>query len=95
MTSTVGGGRGVPKSRRREQNELICDSDEGKGGGSKNPKMLWTSCIWKLPKGKLVRVDVSGPAAKCKRVVMGQLTQVLNLIQKKGQRKMNLTSERG
>ena len=42
MTSAVGGGGGSPKSRRKEQNQLICDSDKG-GRGSKNPKMLRTS----------------------------------------------------
>ena len=36
MTSVVGGGRGFPKSRRKEQNQLICDSD--KGGGVKKSK---------------------------------------------------------
>ena len=33
-------GEGVPKSRRKEQNQLICDSDKGEG---ENPEMLWTS----------------------------------------------------
>ena len=33
MSSAVGGMRGSPKSRRKEQNQLICDSD--KGGGVK------------------------------------------------------------
>ena len=41
MTSAVGGGRGSPKSRRKEQNQLICDSDKG-GEGPKNPKILRT-----------------------------------------------------
>ena len=31
MTSAVGGGRGSPKSRQKEQNQLICDSDKGAG----------------------------------------------------------------
>ena len=31
MTSAVGGGGGSPKSRRKEQNQLICDSDKGEG----------------------------------------------------------------
>ena len=30
MTSAVGGG-GSPKSRQKEQNPLICDSDKGEG----------------------------------------------------------------
>ena len=30
MTSAVGGGEGgSPKSRQKEQNQLICDSDKG------------------------------------------------------------------
>ena len=29
MTSAVGGVRGSPKSRRKEQNQLICDREEG------------------------------------------------------------------
>ena len=29
MTSAVGGGGGFPKSRREDQNQLICDSDKG------------------------------------------------------------------
>ena len=32
MTSAVGGGGRSPKSRRKEQNQLICDSDMGGGG---------------------------------------------------------------
>ena len=31
MTSEVDGGRGIPKSRQKEQNQLICDSDKGGG----------------------------------------------------------------
>ena len=31
MTSVVDGGRGSPKSRRKEKNQLICDSDKGEG----------------------------------------------------------------
>ena len=31
MTSAVDGGRGSPKSRQKEQNQLICDSDRGEG----------------------------------------------------------------
>ena len=41
MTSAVGGGRGSPRSRQKEQNQLIHDSDRGEG--SKNQKMLRTS----------------------------------------------------
>ena len=37
MTSAVS-----PKSRHKEKNQLICDSDKG-GRGSKNPKILRTS----------------------------------------------------
>ena len=40
MTSAVDGGRGSPKSRQKEQNQLICDSDRGEG--VKNPKFLRT-----------------------------------------------------
>ena len=29
MTSVLEGGRGSPKSRGKEQNQLICDSDKG------------------------------------------------------------------
>ena len=36
MTSTVGGGRGSPKSRQKEQNQLICDSDKGGVNKSEN-----------------------------------------------------------
>ena len=35
MTSASGGGRGSGKSRQKEQNQLICDSDK-RGRGSKN-----------------------------------------------------------
>ena len=42
MTYALGGGRGSPKSRQKEQKQLICDSDKGERG-SKNPKILWTS----------------------------------------------------
>ena len=31
MTSGVGGGWGSPKSRQKEQNQLICDSARGVG----------------------------------------------------------------
>ena len=31
MTSVVGGGGGPPKSRQKDQNQLICDSDKGEG----------------------------------------------------------------
>ena len=31
MTSAVGGGKGFPKSRQKEQNQLIFDSDKGEG----------------------------------------------------------------
>ena len=47
MTSAMGGGRGSPKSRWKEQNQLICDSDKW-GGGNK----IWEFCgrhIWKAP----------------------------------------------
>ena len=44
MTSAVGGGGGSPKSRQKEQNQLICDTDKrGEGVGVKNPKFLQTS----------------------------------------------------
>ena len=33
MTSAMGGGKGSPKNKQKEQNQLICDSD--KGGGVK------------------------------------------------------------
>ena len=36
MTSAVGGGRGSPKSREKEQNQLICDSDKGGEGVKKS-----------------------------------------------------------
>ena len=42
MTSAVDGGRGSPRSRQKEQKQLICDSDKG-GGSKKDPKMLLTS----------------------------------------------------
>ena len=41
MTSAMGGGGGSPKSRQKEQNQMICDND--KGEGVKNPKILRTS----------------------------------------------------
>ena len=31
MMSAVGGGGGSPKSRQKEQHQLICDSDRGEG----------------------------------------------------------------
>ena len=31
MTSAVGGGRVAPKSKRKKQNQLICDNDRGAG----------------------------------------------------------------
>ena len=31
MISAVAGGRGSPKSRRKEQNQLICGCDKGEG----------------------------------------------------------------
>ena len=44
MTSAVGGQRGSPKSRQKEQNQLICESDKGeKGKVTKIPKILRTS----------------------------------------------------
>ena len=36
MTSAVGGGRGSPKSRQKEQNQLICDSNKGEVKKSEN-----------------------------------------------------------
>ena len=42
MTSAVGRGRGSPKSRRKEQNQLICDLDKG-GGGQKIQKICGQS----------------------------------------------------
>ena len=42
MTFAAGGGGVSPKSRQKEENQLICDSDKG-GGGQKNPKILRTS----------------------------------------------------
>ena len=41
MTSGGAGGGGSPKSRRKEQNQLNCDSD--KEGETKNPKVVLTS----------------------------------------------------
>ena len=35
MTFAVGGGRGSPKSRRKEQNQLICDNERGREGVKK------------------------------------------------------------
>ena len=37
MMSVVGGGGGSPKSRQKDQNQLICDSDKG-GEGVKKSK---------------------------------------------------------
>ena len=53
MTSAGGGGGRAPKSRRKEQNQLICDSDKG-GGRQKIRTFLRTSYTWKPPKGKVV-----------------------------------------
>ena len=42
MTSVLEGGRGSPKSRGKEQNQLISVNDKGERG-SKKPKNLRTS----------------------------------------------------
>ena len=49
--STVVGGRGSPKSRRKEHNELIYDNDKGEGV-KKSPKCCGRH-IWKPPNGQL------------------------------------------
>ena len=58
MTSVVGGGRGSPKSRQNEQNQMICDSD--RGGGEKNSEKFADNIY-----GSLLRrtVDLSGRPA--------------------------------
>ena len=62
MTSSVGGGRGSPKSRRKEQNQLICDSDKG---GSTNPKILRTAYI-EAPDDVLLRGgNRAGSMSRC------------------------------
>ena len=43
------GGEGSPKRRPKEQNQLICDSDGGRG--SKNPEILRTSYMEALQRG--------------------------------------------
>ena len=47
MTSWVGGG-GTPRSRQKEQNQLIWDSDRGRGG--KKVRKFCGHHIWKPPK---------------------------------------------
>ena len=41
MTSAVGGGRGSPKSRQKEQNQLTSVCDKGGGGGQKIRRHIW------------------------------------------------------
>ena len=43
MMSAVGGGRGSPKSRQEEHNQLICDSDKG-GRGQKSENFADVIC---------------------------------------------------
>ena len=47
MTSAVGGERGYPKSRQKEQNKLICDSEKGEGGNK--IRKFCRRHIWKPP----------------------------------------------
>ena len=44
VTSAVGGQRGSPKSRQKEQNQLICESDIG---GSQKIRKFCGCHIWK------------------------------------------------
>ena len=61
MTSAVGGGgREVPKSRQKEQNQLISVRDK-EGKGSKIPKFCGRH-IWNPPYGKwLLERDTLSP----------------------------------
>ena len=43
MTSAVGGGGGWPKSRRKEQNQLMCDSDKGGEGVEKSDNFAYVT----------------------------------------------------
>ena len=53
MTSAMNGwGRGVPKSRKKEQNQLMFDSDKERGGGTKNLKILRTAYMEASPPPK-------------------------------------------
>ena len=49
MTSEVGGGRSSPKSRQKEQNQLICNSDKGDQKIQKNcGRHIWKPSMFNL-----------------------------------------------
>ena len=52
MTSSVGGRRGSPKSRRKKQNQLICDNDRGRG---QKIRKFCAHHIWKPPQTDFMR----------------------------------------
>ena len=75
MMSAVGGGRGSPKSKQKEQNQLIYDSDKG-GGGKKIRKFCgrhisiapWQSSrnpAPSVPASLSVILNVSRPPRRC------------------------------
>ena len=53
MTSTVGGGRGSPKSRQKEQNQLISVCDKGRREGVKKSE-FFAEVIYGSPVGGFV-----------------------------------------
>ena len=59
MTAALRGGRGSPKSKRKEQNQLIYVGvhDKGGGRGSKNPKISRTSYLEAPLREALFRTD--------------------------------------
>ena len=69
------GKRGYPKSRRKEQNQLICNSDKGERV-SKNPKILQTSYM-EAPRryvnAILTTPDEKGISTKSGSLVGGQM----------------------
>ena len=60
MTSAVGGGRGFPKSRQKEQNQLISDSDTG----AKNSNILRMSYIYGSPLARYKEEEKDQPISK-------------------------------
>ena len=65
------GGRGYQKSRRKEHNQLICDSEKG-GRGSTNPKILRTSYIEAPADGLLAILKLIRRNANVGQTVLGQ-----------------------
>ena len=72
MTSAVGGGS--PKSRQKEQNQLIFDSDKGGGGQTRG------KCPYRLASPKLIsvtRVPLVEPINSYYMVIFPKLSSVI------------------